>query len=74
LLLGGAVRGGRVIANWPGLAPQNLFEARDLAATCDLRTVLKGVLRDHLGVPTGVLAKAVFPDSATVVPTEGLIA
>jgi uncharacterized protein (DUF1501 family) len=73
LLLGGAVKGGRVIANWPGLAPQNLFEARDLAPTCDLRTVLKGVLRDHLGVPTGALANAVFPDSGSAKPTEGLI-
>jgi uncharacterized protein (DUF1501 family) len=73
LLLGGAVKGGRVIANWPGLAPQNLFEARDLAPTCDLRTVLKGVLRDHLGVPTGALAKSVFPDSAATLPTDGLI-
>jgi uncharacterized protein (DUF1501 family) len=73
LLIGGAVRGGRVLANWPGLAPQNLFEARDLQPTCDLRTVLKGVLHDHLGVPSGVLATAVFPDSRTTLPTEGLI-
>jgi uncharacterized protein (DUF1501 family) len=73
LLLGGAVKGGRVIANWPGLAPQNLFEARDLAPTCDLRTILKGVLRDHLGVPTGVLANTVFPDSSATLPTDGLI-
>jgi uncharacterized protein (DUF1501 family) len=74
LLVGGAVKGGRVIANWPGLAPKDLFEARDLAPTCDLRTVLKGVLRDHLGVPAGALAEAVFPGSAAAVPVEGLIA
>jgi uncharacterized protein (DUF1501 family) len=73
LLVGGAVKGGRVLANWPGLAPQNLFEARDLQPTCDLRTVLKGVLHDHLGVPSGVLATAVFPNSRTTLPTEGLI-
>jgi uncharacterized protein (DUF1501 family) len=74
LLLGGAVKGGRVMANWPGLAPKNLYEARDLAPTCDLRTVLKGVLRDHLGVPTGALASAVFPDSRMATPADGLIA
>jgi uncharacterized protein (DUF1501 family) len=73
LLVGGGVKGGRVIANWPGLAPHNLFEARDLAATCDLRTILKGVLRDHVGVPTGILANTVFPDSSAILPTDGLI-
>ena len=50
-LLGGAVAGGRVIADWPGLARANLLENRDLKPTRDLRTVMKGVLRDHLGVP-----------------------
>jgi uncharacterized protein (DUF1501 family) len=73
LLVGGAVKGGRVMANWPGLSPKDLFEARDLAPTCDLRTVLKGVLRDHLGVPSGILANAVFPDSHATAPTDGLI-
>ena len=51
LLLGGPVRGGRVIADWPGLADGQLYEARDLRPTLDLRAVLKGVLRDHLGLP-----------------------
>jgi uncharacterized protein (DUF1501 family) len=73
LLAGGAVKGGRVMANWPGLAPANLYEARDLAPTCDLRTVLKGVLQDHLGVPAGALADAVFPGSRAATPTQGLI-
>jgi uncharacterized protein (DUF1501 family) len=74
LLIGGAVRGGRVIADWPGLAAKNLYDARDLAPTCDLRTVFKGVLHDHLGVPSGVLANSVFPDSRHALPTQGLIA
>jgi uncharacterized protein (DUF1501 family) len=73
LLVGGAVKGGRVIADWPGLAPANLYEARDLKPTSDLRTVLKGVLRDHLGIPTGALADLVFPDSRAAAPTDGLI-
>jgi uncharacterized protein (DUF1501 family) len=73
LLVGGAVKGGRVIADWPGLAPANLYEARDLKPTSDLRTVLKGVLRDHLGIPTGALADLVFPASQAAVPTDGLI-
>ena len=73
LFAGGAVKGGRVIADWPGLKPANLYEGRDLAPTCDLRAALKGVLRDHLGVNEGVLAKAVFPDSAQVKPMQGLV-
>ena len=68
LLAGGAVKGGRVIADWPGLKAANLYEGRDLAPTCDLRAAFKGVLRDHVGVSESVLAKNVFPDSAQVKP------
>ena len=52
LLAGGALSGGRVIADWPGLRPARLYQARDLAPTTDLRAVLKGVLRDHSGFPS----------------------
>jgi uncharacterized protein (DUF1501 family) len=72
-LLGGAVAGGRVLADWPGLARANLLENRDLKPTRDLRTVMKGVLRDHLGVPARALDTEVFPDSAGVRPMDGLI-
>jgi uncharacterized protein (DUF1501 family) len=72
-LLGGAVSGGRVIADWPGLARANLLENRDLKPTRDLRAVMKGVLRDHLGVSSAALDSAVFPGSASVRPLEGLI-
>jgi uncharacterized protein (DUF1501 family) len=72
-LLGGAVSGGRVITDWPGLARANLLENRDLKPTRDLRTVMKGVLRDHLGVPGGALDSKVFPDSAGVRPLDDLI-
>ena len=51
LLLGGAVNGGRVLADWPGLSEKALFEGRDLAPTRDLRGLVKGVLKDHLGLP-----------------------
>src|SRR4029077_13481042 len=47
LLVGGALKGGRVIADWPGLKPANLYQDRDLKPTTDL-PILKGVLRDHL--------------------------
>jgi uncharacterized protein (DUF1501 family) len=72
-LAGGALRGGRILADWPGLKPAQLHEGRDLKPTTDLRAVLKGLLRDHLRVEESVLANTVFPDSADVVPTAGLV-
>lgn len=74
LMIGGAVKGGRILADWPGLRDAALYEGRDLAPTRDLRSVLKGVLRDHLGVPDGALAASVFPDSATAKALDGLMA
>jgi uncharacterized protein (DUF1501 family) len=72
-LAGGALRGGRVIADWPGLKSAQLYEARDLKPTTDLRAVLKGLLRDHLRVDERVLASTVFPDSTDVTPIAGLV-
>jgi uncharacterized protein (DUF1501 family) len=74
LLAGGALKGGRVIANWPGLKPAQLHDGRDLKPTTDLRAVLKGVLKDHLRVDERVLASQVFPDSVTLKPMTGLLA
>ncbi|MBC8026036.1 MAG: DUF1501 domain-containing protein [Steroidobacteraceae bacterium] len=72
-LLGGAVNGGRVIADWPGLARASLLENRDLRPTRDLRSVMKGVLHDHLGVASAALDAKVFPDSANVPGLAGLV-
>jgi uncharacterized protein (DUF1501 family) len=74
LLAGGALKGGRVIADWPGLKESDLFEKRDLKPTTDLRTVLKGVLKDHLRVDDRALAGSVFPGSEAVTPMAGLMA
>jgi uncharacterized protein (DUF1501 family) len=73
LLAGGALKGGRVIADWPGLKPANLYENRDLKPTTDLRAVLKGVLKDHLRADERQLADNVFPGSAGVKPIAGLV-
>ena len=73
LLAGGALKGGRVIADWPGLKNANLYEGRDLAATTDLRAVLKGLLKDHLRVTDQALGGNVFPGSAGVKPMAGLV-
>jgi uncharacterized protein (DUF1501 family) len=58
LVLGNAVNGGRVVRNWPGLAPQNLFEGRDLAVTIDYRDVLAEIVSNRLGNQN---LDAVFP-------------
>jgi uncharacterized protein (DUF1501 family) len=72
-LAGGALKGGRMIADWPGLKAAQLYEGRDLKPTTDLRAVLKGLLRDHLRVEQSALASTVFPDSADVAPIGGLV-
>jgi uncharacterized protein (DUF1501 family) len=73
LLVGGALAGGRVVADWPGLKPANLYEARDLKPTTDVRAVLKGVLKDHLRLDATALASKVFPSSQAAKPMPGLV-
>jgi uncharacterized protein (DUF1501 family) len=62
-LLGGTVAGGRVIANWPGLSPNRLYQNRDLAATLDLRSVFKTVCQRQLGIAASVVEDKIFPSS-----------
>jgi uncharacterized protein (DUF1501 family) len=72
-LVGGAVQGGRVIADWPGLSARALHEGRDLKPTMDLRAVMKGLLAQQLLVPNAALEKDVFPDSSAALPVKGLL-
>lgn len=74
LFAGGAMKGGRVVADWPGLMEADLHDKRDLKPTTDLRSLLKGLLRDHLGVGERHLEATVFPDSNAVRPLDGLLA
>jgi uncharacterized protein (DUF1501 family) len=71
LLAGGAVNGGRVFGDWPGIAQGQLLDASDLRPTTDLRSVFKGILRDHIGVGTNLLNTSIFPSSATDAPALG---
>ena len=73
ILFGGALKGGRVIADWPGLSEVQLHEGRDLKPTIDLRAPLKGLLRDHIGVSAAALDSVIFPESAAVRPLSGLV-
>jgi uncharacterized protein (DUF1501 family) len=71
-MLGGAVSGGRVLADWPGVGRGKLFEDRDLQPTLDIRAVAKGLLGPHFGISAVGLA-TVFPDSDTIVPPGNLL-
>ncbi len=72
-LAGGSIRGGRVIADWPGLKLAQLRDGRDLAPTTDIRAIIKGLAVDHLGASAAMLDKAVFPGSEAIRPMKGLI-
>jgi uncharacterized protein (DUF1501 family) len=71
-LLGGAVRGGRVVADWPGLGARQRYEGRDLKPTTDLRALAKGVALEHLRVAERALL-AVFPASEAVRPARDVV-
>jgi uncharacterized protein (DUF1501 family) len=72
-LAGGAVQGGRVIADWPGLTRKALLDGRDVRPTLDLRSVFKAVLADHVRIDARTLAARVFPNSQDAPPLNGLI-
>jgi uncharacterized protein (DUF1501 family) len=72
-LLGGAVAGGRVLADWPALGSSSLYEGRDLKPTMDLRAAIKGVLHEQLRISDRALDSTVFPESAGVRRIDGLV-
>jgi uncharacterized protein (DUF1501 family) len=72
-LAGGAVHGGRVLADWPGLARKALLDGRDLRPTLDLRSIFKAVLADHIRIEGPALTARVFPNSQGAPPLHGLI-
>jgi uncharacterized protein (DUF1501 family) len=73
LILGGALKRGGVVGDWPTLKENALFENRDVAPTLDMRGLFKGVLADHMGVDRAVLDGVVFPASAAARPVAGLV-
>jgi len=74
LLLGGALKPGGIVGDWPTLAQGKLFEDRDTAPTVDMRGLFKGLLVAQYGLDRRALDTVVFPDSAAVAPTMGVIA
>ena len=72
ILAGGAVRGGRVVADWPGLGTSQLYEGRDLKPTTDMRALMAGVLAGQFAIDPGRMAR-VFPNASGMRPVDGLI-
>ncbi|MGH7123326.1 MAG: DUF1501 domain-containing protein [Stellaceae bacterium] len=70
-VMGGAVKGGRIAGDWPGLG--QLQDDRDLRVATDSRGVMKAILRDHLGLDAQFLGSRVFPDTPQVKPVSGLL-
>lgn len=73
ILLGGAVNGGKIITDWPGLSTNALYDGRDLQPTTDVRSLFKGVLTDHLQLPGEFVDRVVFPDSVDAMAMRDLI-
>jgi uncharacterized protein (DUF1501 family) len=73
LVMGGALKKGGIIGDWPTLASNKLFENRDLAPTLDMRGLFKGVLAEHLGVDRRALDTSIFPDTSAIAPAANLV-
>jgi uncharacterized protein (DUF1501 family) len=73
MLAGGAVKGGRVIADWPGLRSADLYEGRDLKPTASLDALIAGAASESLGLDPQRTATALFAEAGTRSATTGLI-
>ena len=71
-LAGGSVRGGRLMGDWPGLAPQQLHDGHSLRPTMDVRSVLKGILTTQFGLSRKELDTLVFSRSSAAAPLHDL--
>jgi uncharacterized protein (DUF1501 family) len=72
MIIGGGVRGGRVIADWPGLSDNQLFQNRDLAPTIALESVLAGAVAEHLGLDPKLAMARLFPGRGGA-PLSGIV-
>ncbi|WP_296677826.1 DUF1501 domain-containing protein [Novosphingobium sp.] len=61
VLIGGTVKGGRIVADWPGLANAQLYEGRDLKPTTALDAVMAGAVAGHFGLDPAIAASRLFP-------------
>lgn len=74
MLFGGALAGGKVIADWPGLSTASLYEGRDLKPTTDLDALMAGALAQHYTLEPARVMAALFPESRGTAFAQPLIA
>lgn len=60
IMAGGAIRGGRIYGDWPGLAEADLYQRRDVMPTSDVRAWAAWAMHDSFGLPKSVLERDVF--------------
>ena len=63
MVLGGAVKGQRVLADWPGLASSSLYEGRDLKATTGLDTLIANAASETFGLDPAHTFQTLFPQN-----------
>ncbi|MGG1946389.1 DUF1501 domain-containing protein [Trinickia sp. NRRL B-1857] len=73
MLMGGAVRGGRVLADWPGLRPADLYQGRDLRPTLSLDDLIAGAASETFGLDPHRTAATLFPEAKGARPVTGLV-
>ena len=73
MLVGGAVQGGRIVADWPGLAPASLHEGRDLKPTLGLDALVAAACAEGFGLEPERVAKVLFPEGSRRQPLPRLL-
>ncbi|GAA4764523.1 DUF1501 domain-containing protein [Stakelama sediminis] len=73
MLLGGAVRGGKVRADWPGLGQGALYQGRDLKPTAGLDALITGAMAEHFGLDPVRVKQQLFPELSAATPMQSLI-
>ncbi|MDB5678334.1 DUF1501 domain-containing protein [Sphingomonas bacterium] len=73
MLVGGGVKGGRVMADWPGLGQAALYEGRDLKPTLGLDQFVAGAVAGHYNVEPRRVMATLFPDTKGSAPVSGLV-
>lgn len=73
ILAGGALRGGRIAGEWPGLTGRALYEERDVRAVNEYEGIFKALLIGHLGLDQAVVEDRIFPKSVALRPMDGLL-
>jgi uncharacterized protein (DUF1501 family) len=73
MVIGGAVAGGRVVADWPGLRQSDLYQARDLKPTASLDALITGVASESLGLDPHRTSRTLFAQAGSAPPMTGLI-